>query len=315
MFKKLNTKFLIIILVVLGAIVLINKLYLSKKSENTFRATFVQIDTSLVNKILIFPRADKGKEIKIEKTASGWEVQQDKMKAAADTNFIRGVLASFVEMKSIALAGEDKSSWKDLQVTDSAGTQLKIFTSDDRTYDMVVGKFGYNQQTRNGITYIRHTDEEAVYTIEGFLSFSINQGFNSWRNKTFIRGNKDDWASLSFSYPGDSSFTLAKQGASWMIDGMVTDSAKTEQYLSQVANLQSSGFADNYLPGPPAVYSVSINGNNIPAPINVQAYPADSAQKFILHSSQNPEAYFSEAQSSIVGRLFKGKQSFLAETK
>lgn len=315
MFKKLNTKTLIIALVVLGAIVLINKLYLSKKSESTFRAEFVKIDTSLVNKILIYPRAEQGKEIKISKNGSAWEVEKEKMKVPADTNAIHGLLASFAEMKSIALAGEDKSAWKDFQVTDSAGTRIKIFTTDNQTYDMVIGKFGYNQQTQSGITYIRHADEEAVYTVSGFLSFSVNQGFNTWRRKTFLSGNKDNWTSLTFSYPADSSFTLTKQGASWAIDGMATDSAKTEQYLAQAANMQSSGFVDGYLPGPPAVYSLTINGNNIPAPINVQAYPADSTQKFILRSSQNPDAYFSEAQSSIVSRLFKGKQSFFGEEK
>ena len=314
MFKKLNTKTLIIALVVLGAIVLVNKLYLSKKSESTFRAEFVKIDTGLVNKILIYPRAEQGKEIKLSKNGSVWEVEKEKKKVPADTNAIHGLLASFAEMKSISLAGEDKSSWKDLQVTDSAGTRIKIFTSDNQTYDMVVGKFGYNQQTRSGISYIRHADEEPVYAVDGFLSFSINQGFNTWRNKSFIHGNKDNWTSLTFSYP-DSSFTLTKQGASWTIDGTPTDSAKTEQYLAQVANMQSAGFVDNYLPGPPAVYSLTINGNNIPAPITAQAFPADSTQKFILHSSQNPDAYFSEAQSSIVSRLFKGKQSFFAEAK
>ncbi|MCI0611978.1 DUF4340 domain-containing protein, partial [bacterium] len=178
MFKKLNAKTLIILLVILGAIVLINQLYLSKKSESTFRAEFVKIDTGLVNKILVYPRAEQGKEIKMTKTGSGWEVEKEKMKAVADTNAIRGLLATFAEMKSISLAGEDKSSWKDLQVTDSAGTRIKILTTDNQMYDMVVGKFGYNQQTRNGITYIRHADEEAVYTVEGFLSFSVNQGFN-----------------------------------------------------------------------------------------------------------------------------------------
>jgi hypothetical protein len=315
MFKKLNTKTLIILLIALGGIVLANKFYFSKKSESTFRTEFVKIDTGLVNKIIIYPKAEQGKEIKIDKANSGWEVEKEKIKAPADTNAIKGLLASFAEMKSIALAGEDKSSWKDLQVDDSAGTRLKIFTTDNKTYDMVVGKFGYNQQTRNGTTCIRHADEEAVYTVEGFLAYMVNQGFNAWRKKTFISGNKDSWTSINFLYPADSSFTLIKQGAAWTIGGVPTDSAKTEQYLMQVTNMQSAGFADNYLHGPPAVYSLSINGNNIPAPINVQAFPADSTQKYILHSSQNPDAYFSEAQSNIVGRLFVGKQSFLAVTE
>jgi hypothetical protein len=160
------------------------------------------------------------------------------------------------------------------------------------------------------MTYIRHADEEPVYAIEGFLSMSINQGFNSWRNRAFVHGNKDNWNNLTFTYPGDSSFVITKQGTSWMVNGEAADSTKIVSYLNGLASMQSSGFADNYSPSSTPVYTLSIQGNN-QSPISVQAYPADSTQKFILHSSQNADAYFSEAQSNIMGRLFVGKQSLM----
>jgi hypothetical protein len=56
---------------------------------------------------------------------------------------------------------------------------------------------------------------------------------------------------------------------------------------------------------------VNISGSNQPVAITVQAYPADSTQKFIYHSSLNPDAYFSEAQSNLLSRLFVGRQHFL----
>ena len=312
MLKKLNTTKLIIILAILGGLVLFNKLYREKKSESTFRDVFVKIDTSTVTQILIYPQAEKGKEIKITKNGSRWDLQNEKIKTAADSNAVRGLLSTFSEMKSLSLAGADKSTWKDLQVTDSAGTRIKIIAADNKTYDMIIGKFGYNNETRQGNTYIRHADEEAVYSVEGFLSFSINQPFNTWRNKTFINGSKDNWTSLTFTYPADSSFVLSIQGNAWTVNGEPADSTKTEQYLSQLASMQSSGFVDGYSPSSTPVFTLSINGNNQPAPITVQAFPADSAQKFILHSSLNPDAYFSEAQSNIASRLFTGRKNFFA---
>ncbi|MBK5286261.1 MAG: DUF4340 domain-containing protein [Bacteroidia bacterium] len=313
MFKKLNTNTLIIILVVLGGLFFLNKYFFQGKKENTFRAEFVKIDTSTVTQILIYPKAEQGKEIKITKTGARWDLQKDKIKTDADTNAIRGLLSMFADIKSLSLAGQDKSTWKDLQVTDSLGTRIKFLTGDNKKYDMIVGKFGYNPSSRNGMTYIRHADEEMVYAIEGYLSFSVNQGYNSWRNKTVVHGSKDNWTSLTFSYPADSSFQLNKQENSWTVNGQNVDSTKTEQYLSQLANLQSSGFVDGYTPSSTPVFTLTISGNNQPAPITVQAFPADSTQKFIYHSSLNPDVYFSESQSHFADQLFVGRKKFLKE--
>jgi len=309
MFKKFNTKTLLIILVILGGIAAYSK-YSSKKSENTFREEFVKIDTSAVTQILIYPKADKGKEIKITKTEKGWELQNDKIKTAADSNAVRSLLGNFADVKSVSLGAADKSGWGEMQVTDTSGTRIKIITK-DQTYDMIIGKFGYDPASRNGMTYIRHADEEPVYAIEGFLSMSINQGFNSWRNRGFIHGNKENWNNLTFTYPGDSSFVLTKQNNTWMVNGEMADSTKIVNYLNGLANMQSSGFVDGYTPSSTPVFTLSIQGNNQPAAISVLAYPADSTQKFILHSSQNADAYFSEAQSNIAGRIFVGKGSLM----
>lgn len=308
MFKKLNTKTLIIVLVLLIGFVAWNK-YQAKKSESTFRDVFVDIDTSAVSQVIIYPKAEKGKEVKLAKTASGWELQSDKIKAAADTAAVRGLLASFVKVKSLSLAAEDESGWNDLQVGDTSGTRIKIITK-DKTYDMVIGKFGYNQEAQNGITYIRHANEQQVYSIGGFLSMMIGQGPGSWRIKTFITGNKANWNSLTFTYPHDSSFVLQKQGNAWLVNGNAADSAKTEQYLTTISNLQNMGFADQYAPAAPPVFTLTISGNNQPAPITVHAYQADSVDKYILHSSLNPGAYFSESKSHLAQQVFVGKGYF-----
>lgn len=47
-------------------------------------------------------------------------------------------------------------------------------------------------------------------------------------------------------------------------------------------------------------------------PIRIkQKIISDSTQKYILHSSVNPDAYFSEAQSNLADKLFVGKKYLL----
>ena len=312
MFKKFNTTTLVIILIVLGAILAVNKFFFSEKSESTFNDEFVKIDTGLVTQVLIYPKAEKGKEIKITRQGRGWQLSNDKVKTVADSNQVRNLIKSFANLKSLALTGADKSSWKDLQVEDTSGSRIKIMTSDNKTYDMVVGKFGYNQQTRNGSTNIRRANEEAVYAVEGFLSFTVNQPFNAWRNKLLISGNKDNWNTLTFTYPSDSSFVLSKQNNQWMVNGAPADSAKAAQYLNSIASLQSSNFVEQYTPSSIPAYTLSIQGNNQPAPITVVAYPADSTQKFILHSSLNNDGWFSDMPGNTVQRLFVSSRNFIS---
>jgi hypothetical protein len=313
MFKKFSPTALVIVLVVLAGIAVLNKFYFSKKSESTFNSEFVSIDTDHVSEILIYPKAENGKEIKLTRQAGGWELSNDKVKTKADSAAVRNLIAGFANITSNALAGADKSSWAGLQVDDSSGSRIKILTSDSKTFDMVVGKFGYNAATRNGVTYIRHTGEESVYAIDGFLSFSVNQPFSGWRNKTFIAGDKENWSSLTFTYPGDSSFALQKQDNRWLVNGQRADSAKTAQYLGGISTLQNNSFADSYTPSSTPVFTLSIQGNNLSAPITVTAYPADSATKFILHSSLNPDAYFSDAQPRMAEKIFVGCGSFAAQ--
>ena len=209
MFKKLNTTWLLLIFAVLGGIALFNKFYKNEKEENTFRNEFVNIDTGAVTEIFIYPRVGNGKEIKITKNGQRWDLQNDKIKTVADSVIVRSFLAELINKKSISLAGQDKTSWNDLQVTDSTGSRVKIITSAE-TYDMIVGKFGYNRATQRPLTNIRHTSEEEVYAVPGYLAYMVNQPFNSWRNKLMINRNKDNWTTISLTYPADSSLIIGK---------------------------------------------------------------------------------------------------------
>jgi len=311
MFKKFNTSTLLIILVLLGGLSLLNKFYCSKKSENTFESSFVQIDSNAVKQIFIYPKAEKGKEIKLTKTDKGWDLQNDKLKTTADSAEVHRLLSMFSDVKVNSLAAEDKSGWADFQVNDSLGSRIK-FVTDNKTYEMIVGKFGFNAGARNGITYIRRMGEDKVYGVDGYISFNVNRDFTGWRNKLFMSGNKDAWTSLTFSYPADSGFTLSRQGSSWTLNGMPVDSNKTNQYLSQLANKQSAGFVEGYSQTGAPAYSLTIGGGK-DKPVILQAFPADSTQKFILHSSLNPDGWFSEVKNPMMESIFVGKGKFLKE--
>jgi hypothetical protein len=149
-----------------------------------------------------------------------------------------------------------------------------------------------------------------VYTVDGFLSFTVNQPFNAWRNRNLTQGGQEQWKRIDFSYPGDSSFTLTKDSTGWSVDGVPCDAKAAGDYTTAIANLNSSAFLDDYQPGAnQAVYRVRIRGDNN-NDITLEAYPADTTVTLALHSSLNPDAWFSEKGSHIADRLFVSKGKF-----
>lgn len=326
MLKKFNTKTLLVIFAILGVIVLITRFFDEKKGGRTFKDELAHVDTSLVNTILLFPGSGKQKEIKLSRTGDIWTVQSENISSEADTAYVRNLLSTFALVKPQRLAATDKSKWKEYNVDDSLGTRVKILSGEKVLLDMVVGKFSYNQMSRSGISYLRLTDDEDVYAVDGFIPMAVNQPFNEWRNKSIIKGNKEDWTKLSFSYR-DSSFVLRKENGKWGLSpesfvmqpaegassAQEIDSSKVDQYLNELSYLSNSGFMDNYSPLATPGMWLTIEGNNMAAPITIKAFPADSANQYILNSSYNPNAWFSGTNGNLTGRIFKKLPELLKE--
>jgi len=315
MFRKGNTKLLLITLVILSAVLVFTYLTDEKKGARTFREELVNMDTSLVNIILLFPQSDNHKEIKLVKNGNVWNVKKENFSTDADSNNIRNLLSTFALLKPLRLAATEKSKWKEYQVDDLLGTRIKFISAENILLDIVVGKFSYNNTTRSGISYVRIYDENKVYAVDGFIPMAVNQPFNQWRNKTIFAEKKENFTKLVFNYPSDSGFVLMKENNSWKLDNEFADSNKVEQYLNTISSLSSSSFVDNYTPGSSPVMSLTIRGNNMPAPVLIKAFSADSIQRYIIHSSFNSGAYFSANANDLDKQIFKKRNDFLSIIK
>lgn len=325
MYKKLNSKTLLIILAILVALVVVVTIYDSKKGERSFRAEMIDADTAKITKVVIDPKAEKSDVIELTKQSDGWHVSSGKSTYRADEMMINNILTTFREMKPLRMIANDKSRWGDYDVTDSSATKIKIFTGKKLASNLYVGRFNYqqpknsnpqqysyNQQRGTMTTYVRLADEKAVYIVEGFLGMSFNRNLNDYRDKTVIRSNKEDWTRLTFTYPADSSFTLSKENGKWMVNGLLADSASVAGYLNTISHLTSQNFADDTKPlSTEAVYSLSIDGNNFPKPLHIEALPADSVNKFLISSSLNEGIMFSGEKSGLTGKVFVSKSKFI----
>ncbi len=314
---KMNNKTLLIVLVALAAVWGIYKIIDSKRGERTFKKDVISIDTGDIHTILLYPKANGHQEIKLAKTSSDeWQLSFDGKNMEADLSSVNQVITNLLSIKPFRLAAKKKDKWTKYEVTDSLGTRVKALNkSGEVIADLYVGKFSVKQrqapqgmqfqQNNNitGISYIRMNGEDEVYASEGFLTMAFNQEAKSFRNKLVTKFNKDDITSIVLSYPADSGFSINKVDSIWMIDSKPIDEKLLTGYLNGLSNITNNSFDDNFQETASPVYVVTINGNNMP-PISIKAYAGLSENELILHSSQNPKAYFKTDKKGIFNKIF-----------
>ena len=326
MFKKLNSKVLIIILIVLGGIYYISTL--TDNNDRSFRNVIVAIDTAQVTEIAINSTKDNLNIILSKTGNSDWEVASAGNKYPADKSIVQNILAQFSEMKPKRIAATSKFKWADFEVSDSTGTYVILKDGNEELTNIYIGKFSYTQppqgaqqqqmqQQQRGImtSFVRLADDDDVYAVEGFLKMSYQNDVNSYRNKSLANVNKDDISKLEFNYV-DRKISLSKEGTQWMMNGQPADSANTVKYLNKIYRLNSSNFVDQSTQKlSAATYKLSIEGNNF-SPIEIQAFPAaDTTIKYVVTSSVNPGAEFDGSKAKLFEKVFVDETAFLPEVK
>lgn len=309
MFRIVNNKILGIIFGVLVIIGLFLFVFDGGKNERTFREVLVDIDTSAVSEIFIYPKSLNHKEVKLYKNEEGWRVTLPSGGNAKVANQrISNLFEQLLEIKPKRLAARDESKWTELQV-DSTGSRVKVFQGSKLSLDLVIGRFSF-QQPRTMNTFVRLYNDKDVYEVDGFLDMTFNQGANIFRDGTVIKSDHTTWKQLQFTYPADSSFQLVKSRNSWILNGKTADSLKTANYLNRLANLSNNNFVDDIkidLSSSPT-FTLNITTSDLKF-IEIRGFQDSTA--FIIHSSENPEAWFDG--TSLSKTIFVGKSSLLSK--
>jgi len=323
MFKKLNVKVLIILLIVLLGIYFISEMFDS--SERSFKNKLADFDNSNVTTLII--ESSKGDKVKIVNENDIWKVISDGKSYLADETAIINNLNILNNLKVKRVAATDKSKWAEYQVVDTMAVRLIVEENNDEALNLLIGKFSYkqpdnaqqqqnpNQRQQPIITsFVRLDDDDIVYAVDGFLKMNFNADVDSYRYKKLTDLNKDDIEKLDYSSTMKKPFSLSKQDGKWFLNGIQADSTKTVKYLNSIAKLTSSSFvydvSENELPS--AAYTLKIEGNNF-NPIELKAFPADSVYQYLISSTNVDDALFSGSASKLFDKVFVGVEKFLPE--
>lgn len=314
MSKRFDNRKLLIILAGLLVILLLTVIIKMPREKSTLKGNLVDLDTALVAKIIITPESPEEKPFEFKKENGKWSIVQDNIVSVPMKGAVPNILSEVMAIKPQSLVAVGESKWKEYELTDSLATKVKIVDKKGKDLaELMIGKFSYKQISNpyggyggnniEGTTYVRIAGEDEIYAVDGFLAFSFSGGFNDWRDKSFVRCNKDDITKVLFTMPGDSSFILIKKDSLWFAGDQKADSAKTANYLGSVSLVDGQEFRDGYKPVAPPAYQMVIEGNNL-LNITIKCFKEGDNQ-YILNSSLNPEVYYVSKRDGIFEELFK----------
>lgn len=303
MFKKLNFKTLILIFGGLLAIVVIMQVVKRSGGDRNFKDKLFTVDTAKVSAIVLLPRNEKS-EVRLVRNGNLWTMAVKGQTYKVERGYVEDMLRTLPQIKPERMVATDKSEWPNYQVTDTA-VRVKVEQGTKVVADFLVGKFSYTQYKQT--TFVRPFNQNEVYAIDGFLSMIFSKSANDLRNKSLVNVSYSDITRLTFTYPADSSFMLAKEDKIWKINGVKADSAKVANYLNYLSTASGDDFVDNMVPSGKPVLAVKIEGKNF-NPIEIKAFAADPTNKYVIESTLNPESRFSGAKFNLTQRIFMGSK-------
>jgi hypothetical protein len=311
--KKFSNKILLIALVTLVGIFVLSRVFRSSKLESNIRKELVKLDTAKVSEIRIQSTATEGEELKLVRAGNGWKVVAGDKEAKTEPGTVKSMLGVAMDLQAQRLVSRKKEKWETFEVGENS-TRVTVFNGLDKLADFKIGKFGFlqsqGQPQGNGMqgmfTYVRLTNEDEVYSSEGFIGSHFNRSFDQWRDKTFLKVTQEI-NKIDFLYP-DSSFVLEKRDSIWYAGQIVANESKVTQYLNKLKFKNVTEFEDGIIQPGGNPMKIQIEG---PSGViaTAQAW-AKSEEDFILASTFQEGVYFSGKRNGVVKEIFPGVDWF-----
>ena len=286
----------------------------NKQQKSSFKAELIAIDTAQVTTINVYPKSDEFQELTLQKENGQWIATQGTVTTPANIGAVNSLLGNLNFIKTKRVAAKRQEKWADYEVEETSGSRIKVYAGTELLEDFIVGRFSFNQQTRQGVSFVRITKEDEVYAVDGFLSMTMGQGFDAYRNKNFLAVNQADVTQITVQNNDGTSQAYANLNGQWSKDGTAIDSTIMATYLTTIQNLSGSTFVDDVdetQVNSMLYKTMTIAANNLRAPITIKCY-RDPARElpYLFQSSQNEGAYFGSAEDGLFEKLFGGMPDF-----
>lgn len=309
----MNNRTLFIVLAALLGIYGLTRLF-SGQRQATFDPNLAPIDTSAVTRLNIQP-AGEATAFTLQRQEGGWAGKEDGRTVTLSPDAVSRALAALEQIRAQRVVAKSEAQWKDYGLSGEEARQFEVFAGEEKVANLYLGKLDFDQQTRSATAYVRTGDAPDVYAVDGFQTMNLPAGLTSLRDKTALKMKAGMEVTAVDYQQGSTAHRLERTPEGWLLQGHLLDSAKVENYLNTLRNLNATAFADGFEPaGQPPLKTLTLSGNNMAAPFRVEAY-ADTlgASPFVIHSSYRPDVFFRSDSSGLHQNVFGKLETLIKE--
>jgi hypothetical protein len=308
MFGKLRTKHLLLLLVALAAIWWFSGLFSPRAQQRTFRENILKLDTNAVTGFTITPALYKEfPPIRFQRAGEGWRMFWATDSGAVDDHPVHELLRSWSSMRVVQMAGRMAEVRDRYDLGDSTADRLTIVAGNEK-HELLVGRQTAGEPP---MTVVNIPGDENAYAIEGSLGSYTDFAFSEWLPKYLVTGDPKNWKRLTFNFPADTGYVMERSGGRWLIEGVMTDSSRTQKFLSSLARARGRSVTDpaDTLAAVPQ-FRLVVEDTTRSAPMVVVIYAANG--KFIVRSSLNPQTVMPFDGREEVPRMFRPRTAFMS---
>ena len=302
----MNNKTLGIILGILVLIFAISQFTGTNKSRS-FDPNVLELDDSAVNNIEVSLPGENPSSL--TKKGDEWYVSNGQEEYLADQTAVSSLLSEMksVTAKKVVARSEEKAA--NFDTHEEGATSIILKAGNNTIADVNVGRFSFDQQSRQPISYIKKEGEEETYLVQSFMAMSAKKDFNSLRDKSFVSIDKDQIQSIQFTSPS-MSHNVSLVNGDWVTsEGVSVDSTAMSAYLSGLSTILGSTFSMAPL-NQPYDYMLSYTLTD-GSQVGIDASEAGD-DLFIVKSSSHTQNVFESNSNGIFKKTFGDLEEMLS---
>lgn len=310
MFKKINPIALFALLAFLLVVVVFLLRMDARKQQGSFLREIVNAHPDNTTRFVIIPKGMTDNAITLEKSGDQWMVGSHGKMHRASKEIIARIFQMLSPLVPQQLVARDRDSLPNYELTDEAGTRVKIYEGKNLQGEFIFGKMDFQSEMIQGQmrpkinTLVRLPKKDDVYTVEGYLGSAFPGDAVHFRDQNVINVNASEIARIAVEY-NNQNYEIVKEGAVWLVNGMPGDSATMANYIRTIGMQRSTNFAEEDAEGKLSqpTHRMTIERTS-GEPIEIAAYPADPDHMYFITSSLNQEAVFSGSKNNLFSNIF-----------
>lgn len=286
--------------------------YFSTREKPPLQTELIVLDTSQVSAIHLHLPQQADTHIRLQREQTGWIASNGRRHVRALQPPIDALLNTLQRVSTMDVLATRPEQWAEYGLEEEQATRVSIFVEHHLQRDFLVNSSG----SEDGLAWLRFVGEAEVYAVIDLQVALLQRPFRAYRPTTLL--SVADQAKIErFEYIlPDTVLAFGRRGAGWQLnDSLDLDPARVNRYLQGLRNVQGEHFADDFDDKDAAdlrLHSLllQVAGQDQPLLINVYL---DSMRQlpYVLHSNQNPSAWFGADSLLVYQRLFQSTDYFL----